>query len=498
MNGDGDTRNLGRKAAKGLLWSGIEVWGSQISSFVVLLILARLLSPKDFGLVAASRVFIELAQIFVRQGLSDAIVQRHELTKSHLDTAFWINIVMGSAMAGVGICGSGVIAQFLGAPQAGSIIAVASSVFFINSLVIVQEGLLRRDLKFKSLALRRLGSSLVGGTTGIVLAFSGAGVWSLVFQQLSGALAACILLWWQGGWKPGLAVSKKAFQELFGFSSHILGSNLLTFASKRMDDFLIVRVLGTVALGYYTVAYKVLLVVIFCLTTVSNRVAFPAFSRLKGEPERMRKAFYRVTRMTSLISFPAFALIAVLAPTLVPVVFGKQWIDSIPVMQVLSLIGIVQSVSFFNGSVLRALGRPGWNLMLLLVGTVLNVLGFVLVVRWGIVAVATVFVINGYLMFPVGVWLVKKALGISWTAYFKQYVSSVLASLGMVAVILGSAPVLANNPLLALALQLCLGGIVYCGLIWMLDRAGVRELMDVARQTGALDKLPFLRRVKPV
>ena len=157
---------------------------------------------------------------------------------------------------------------------------------------------------------------------------------------------------------------------------------------RRSDDVLIGYFLGPTLLGFYTIGYQLLLTIIKLVTEVSNSVAFPAFSRIQHKPERMRDAFYQVTQYTSLFAFPVFIGLAALAPELVPALFGEKWAPSIPVMQVLALIGVLQSVLFFNGSVIKASGKPSWQLGIMLLNALCSVIGFLLAVRWGIVAVA--------------------------------------------------------------------------------------------------------------
>ena len=425
------------KVVKAIFWSATQNWGGKAISFLVFLVLSRLLEPEAFGLVALAYTFTTFAQIFLDQGFSDAIVQRAELERKHLDTAFWIGVLTGSLLMAIGVAGSRWMAGFFNQPQLAPIISWLSLSFLLAALSGTQQAYLRRELAFQSLAVRSLVGAAISGIIGVSMAFAGWGVWSLVAQNLVNGLVGAIILWRASRWRPGFNFSKKHFKDLFGFGLSTVGAKIVDFFNRRADDLLIGYFLGPTALGYYTIAYRLLLMMIELLTSVTNLVSFSAFSRLQHNPEQMRRAFYKVTQYTSLISFPAFLGILIIAPEMVPALFGSKWSPSIPVMQILALIGILQSVSYFNGSVLRAAGKPSWRLGILLLNAICNVTGFLLVVRWGIVAVAAVYVIIGYLLSPIYLLTVHSLIHINFRTYFGQYVEPLIGSLAMVIIVAG-------------------------------------------------------------
>ncbi len=190
------------------------------------------------------------------------------------------------------------------------------------------------------------------------MAFSGFGIWSLVAQQIGSDLAAAVILWRVCDWRPGFSFSKKHFKELFNFGVNMVGTRLVNFFKRRSDDLLVGYFLGPAALGYYTIAYQLLLVVTRLLLNVVNAVALPAFSLLQNNPERMRDAFYTATHYASLIAFPAFLGLSVMGPELIPALYGPQWEASIPVLQILGLSGILLALFFFNGPAIMSAGKP--------------------------------------------------------------------------------------------------------------------------------------------
>ncbi len=486
--------NLRQKAAQGVFWSVIQKWGRAGISVVTFIILSRLLDPEAFGLVALATVFTTFVEIFLDQGFSAAIVQRAELEPDHLDTAFWINILTGLFMTVGGIAASGLIAGFFDEPRLAPVLRLLSITFLISALSSTQVAILQRRLAFKSLAVRSLTATTVGGVVGLGMAFTGFGVWSLVGQDIASGLAGVVVLWRSSDWRPGLNVSARHYKEMFTFGVSVVGNNALNILLRRSDDLLIGYYLGPTLLGFYTIGYQLLLVIIRLVTEVTNTVAFPAFSRLQREPERMRRAFYSVTQYTSLLAFPIFIGLAVLAPELVPAFFGEKWAPSIPVMQILAMIGILQSVFFFNASVIRASGKPLWEFGIMLLNTVFNVLGFLVAVRSGrgIVAVAASFVIVSYLVAPVSYIALRKLIQIDFKTYLWQFVSPLTASLVMVASIMGMKYLfrdLALNLYLEFSIYVLTGVLTYALVIGLIARQLYQELLELV--SLVLPKLKF-------
>lgn len=474
--------NLRERAAKGVFWSLIQKWGRAAIAALSFVVLSRLLGPEAFGLVALASVFLDFVEIFLDQGFSAAIIQRPEVDRKHLDTAFWISIATGTLLTVVNIAASGFIATFFHEPRLAPILSVLSLGYIFNALSTTQLAVLQRKLAFKSLAARSLIAAVVGGVVGIGMAFAGFGVWSLVGQNLAKSIAAAVILWGSSDWRPGFNVSMERYKELFGFGINIVGNNILNVTIRHADDFLIGYFLGPTMLGLYTVGYQLLLIIIRLVTEITNTVAFPAFSRLQHEPERMRRAFYKVTQYTSLISFPIFIGLAVLAPEVIPTVFGAKWVPSIPVMQVLSMIGILQSVLFFNGSVLRASGKPNWEFAIMCLNAFFSILGFLVAVRWGIVAVAASFVITGYLLAPVSYIAVRKQIQIDFRTYLWQYVPPLTAALGMVTVIIGLRYLLKDqlwNAYLELVIYVLAGGLTYLVIIGLTARKLYQQILEL-------------------
>ena len=473
---------LQQKAVKGIFWSFVQKWGRAGLTTITFVILSRLLAPEAFGLVALATAFTVFIELFLDQGFGSAIVQREKLDPEHLDTAFWLNVLTSILMTGGLIAVSGLLGVLFDEPRLTSVLRWLSITLILSGLSSTQISILQRKLAFKEFAIRSMVANAVGGIVGIIMAFSGYGVWSLVGQDVASGVVRAIILWRSSDWRPGFKVSKSHYKELVTFGAPIVGNNALTVLTKRSDDLLIGYFLGPTLLGFYTIGYQLLLIIIRLVTEVTNSVAFPTFSRIQHQPERMRKAFYKVTQYTSVFAFPVFIGLAVLAPEIVPAVFGEKWTPSIPVMQVLALIGVLQSVLFFNGSVIKASGKPSWQFGIMLLNTVGSVLAFLLVVRLGIVAVAAAFVAVGYLLAPVSYIAVRRLIQIDFRTYLWQFIPSLTASLLMVAVIAGLKFLLKDQSLnmyLELFIYLLAGALTYVSVIGLLARHLYHQALEV-------------------
>ncbi len=463
MESPKESSNLRQKAIKGIVWSAIQSWGRQAIAFIVFALLARLLGPEAFGLVASASIFLGLIGIFLDQGFSAAIIQRKELEPEHLDTAFWTNVSIGLLMTVFSIATAELVANFFRQPDLTPVIRWLSLSFIIISLSSTQEAIFQRKLDFKPLALRELAGVSAGGLVGVTMAYLGFGIWSLVSQQLVNGLVRVLLLWWASDWRPKFNFSTKHFRELFSFGINIVGINLLSFVSTRSDNLLIAYFLGPVALGYYSIAYRLLEIVTQLFIGVITPIALPIFSHLQKDIEKTRQALYKAVQLSNLIGIPIFLGLSVLAPELVVVLFGEKWVSSIPVMQILNLIGILYTGFYFNGPVLMAAGKSAWKLGLDFIKTIGYFIAFAIAVRWGIVAVAAGYVITGYLMSTLTVWFLKKMIRINLITYLQQYIAPLVGSLAMVAAILGTKYFLSNLislPTLLLT-SILVGAIVY-------------------------------------
>jgi PST family polysaccharide transporter len=419
---------LRKQAARGVTWSLIERWGAEVLSIGVFMVLSRQLSPQAFGLVALATVVIDFARRFVDQGFAEAVVQRGEVERSHLDTAFWTGLVTGGVMAGGLALLAEPIAAAFGESELAPVLRWLSLAFVVRGLSSTQQAILVRSLRFKQLAARTLVAELGAGIVAITLALNGWGVWSLVAQQLTAGILGVITLWAVAKWRPGLDFRWAHFRELSLFGVSIVGFKLMNVLSQRVDALLIGSFLGTVALGYYSVATRIFHAITKVLGGVLAAVAFPVFSRLQDDRERMQRAYYEATQLTALIALPAFFGLAAIAPDAIPWAFGAQWAPSVPVMQVLAGVGVLQSLTRVNGSLIKAAGKPSWRLWVAMLQTAVTSLVILAVVDGGITQVAFAMLTAGLAIYPIAIAVVRRLIGIRIGRYLAQFAGPFFAA----------------------------------------------------------------------
>jgi PST family polysaccharide transporter len=437
---DADTKgssDLRTRAAKGVFWTATGAWGRQLAVFVVFAVLARLLEPADFGLVALASVFVGFTHVIAEEGMVDALVQRKELERGHLDAAFWAALAFAFAMALLLVALAVPIASLLGEKELAPVLAALALAIPIGSSSLVQRALLTRELKFRSLALRSLAAITVGSIFGVTAALLGFGVWSLVVQNLVGVTTGTLVLWRVTGFRPRLAFSYSHCRQLLAFGGNVVGFRLLIYFTRRADELLIGAFLGPAALGFYTIGYRMLRVLIQVTSSLIDRVSFPLYSRLQDKPARLRRAFYKSTSFAALIAFPAFLAAAVLAPQVVELFFGPKWAESVPVMQILAFFGLIQVLTYLNGTTIKALGKPGWLLVIVGITAALKVSAFLVAVQYGLVAVAVAATCVGWIVAPLYYWGVRRLVDIRLLEYWRSLRVPVAGAILAAATMLG-------------------------------------------------------------
>jgi PST family polysaccharide transporter len=483
---------LRERAVDAVVWTGIRNWGGQLGSFLVFVVLARLLPPEAFGLVAYASVLIAFTQVLVNQGFALAIVQRERLEPEHLDTAFWTGMVLSLAVLAVFAGLAAPIADLAGEPELEGLLPWLAAGVPLSALSAVHGALLQRELRFRPLALRTLVASAISGVAGIAMALSGFGVSSLVAQALVYAAVSVVVLWSAGDWRPGVRVSRTHFDDLFRFGINITGISLARFFAQRSDRLLIGYLLGPAELGIYTVAFRLIQSLADVVNGTLRQVAVPVFSKMQRNPEQVLRALYSATRTTSLISFPVFAGVAALSPELILVLFGSQWDASIPLMRVLAFYGIIHSVQY-NSAVAIAMGRPRSALLLSLASALIVVIGIALAAPWGIVAVAAVIALRDYLVYPLSVAVLRPLIEIRFRELLGGYVAPALAAAVMAAVAMGLTWAIGAklNVLLTLAISTVAAALTYVSLI----RVGAPERYEATKELLVL-ALPGRTRPK--
>ena len=458
----------------------MQTGGRQLSGFLIFMVLARLLDPQAFGLVAWAGVFVGFLQIFVNAGLAQALVQREEVEPEHLDTAFWANLAISVGFLALVVAAAGPVASMLGEPELAPVQRWLALSLVFSALSAVPIAILRRRLEFKLLAVRVLIGNLAGGVIGIAFAFAGQGLWSLVAQQLTAGAVATAVLWSTTEWRPRLRVSRRHLDDLLGFGASIAGGGLMRFVSHHFDQFLIGAVLGTEALGIYVIGMRSIRFVIEFTSKTLSSVALPVLSKFQSDLPRMRRAIFTTSRANALISVPAFVGLAAIASDFVPAVFGAKWLASVPVMQVLSAYAVLLSIRVLAGPVVNAMGKPSWTLAFSGIEAVLGVGLIAVATPWGIEAVAVAVSLLAAIILPFPLVGTRRLVHIDVIRILSPYLVPSLASAAMAAVVLAVQAWLAGaNVWLRMTVEVAAGGVSYLVLVRVVSPRHFAEVLDL-------------------
>uniref|UniRef100_A0A7C3VMF6 MOP flippase family protein n=1 Tax=Planktothricoides sp. SpSt-374 TaxID=2282167 RepID=A0A7C3VMF6_9CYAN len=390
--------SLQKTALAGIKWSGLSQIWRQILNFVTTAILARILSPSDFGLIGMATIVISFIGIFKDLGTSAAIIQRKNTSESLFHSLFWINLVFG-LIATILLCYcSPIFASFYREPRVSLIIKFLSFNLFISGISIIQKTFLEKNLDFNKLAKIEVFAVTVGSLVGIIAAIKNFGVWSLVYQSLAVTTITTILLWLKTPWQPKLIFDPILVKEVSSYSFNLTAFNIFNFFCRNADYLLIGRFLGDQALGYYTLAYRIMLYPLQNISSIIGRVMFPVFSQVQDDDEKFRHLYLKLISITGIIIFPIMAGIFAIAEPFVLTVFGEQWKPVILLLMILTTVGIRQSLGTSVGMIYQAKGRTDIMFRWSLLAGFLIIPAFVIGLQWGIVGVATAYAIATMLL----------------------------------------------------------------------------------------------------
>jgi O-antigen/teichoic acid export membrane protein len=483
-----DGSGLRKRVARGLTWTLIDNWGAQLLGLGILVILLRLLEVQDVGLVALAAAIVGLVQLFVDQGLGDALIQRPSLKRGHMDTAFWAAVITGSLLALLGVVAAVPVADLLGEPRLAPLMQVLSATFVLTALSSVQMALLRREMAFKSLAARRLIAIGGGGVVGIAMAYLGYGAWALVGQQVAQAAISVVTLWAVSPWRPGREVSWTDFKSLFGFGMNIVAGDVLFYLGRHLDALLVGTVLGPIALGVYAVGFRILEASTAMLATAARKLGFPTFARLQDDPDRLRRAYARMSRALAAVTLPGYVGLALVAEEAIVLAAGEAWRGSGAVATVLVLTGPAQAVQAYAGAVFNAIGHPEVTLRYRFLTAALNIVGFIvaIVVFRSVIAVAAAYALRAYVLAPVALWWLESYAGVPFRENLVRLVRIAISTGFMALAVLAVKAAMPASSGLALTLlvEIAAGIVVYLGAMLVLERPLLLDLWGFAMEAA--------------
>ena len=373
-------------------------------------ILARLLTPADFGLIAMVSVFTEFVNLFKDLGLSMATIQKKDITHEQVSTLFWINIAVSCFLILVTAMISPLVARFYGEPRLVLVTIAIGSTFIFGGLVAQHTALMRRQMRFRTLAIIEIISLATGITAAVIAASFGLSYWSLVIMMAVKGLANVIFVWRVSKWRPYLPSRKSGIRSMLAFGGSLTGSNILGYFAKTSDNLIIGYALGPATLGIYTKAYGLFTLPMSQLNWPLRSVMIPSLSRLQDEPKQYRRFFLQTLSAIAIIAMPIATFLFIAANEIVDILLGSQWIAVVTTFRCLAPAAFLSTVSFAPNWIFVSLGRAGTQFRLMMLSTPVIVVGFLIGVNWGINGVAISFSITWTAIFIASIiWACRKS-----------------------------------------------------------------------------------------
>lgn len=376
-------------------WASISQAAKTLCQLLGVTVLSRLLVPADYGLMAMALVVTNLAMLIRDMGTAAALIHTSKLTDATVSTVFWFNIGIGLSLALLLLLGAPLIAMSMRAPQLMQVLCALAIVFPIGSVGAVHQALMERESRFKQLAFVEISAAIAGLIVAISTALMGWGVYSLVMQSITMAALSAVQLWGRSNWRPHWLWSSAELAGLWAFSGNLSAFNFINYFSRNVDSMIIGRFLGPGLLGFYSLAYRVMLFPLQTMTMVASRALFPVLSRKQDNLPEMAALYLKSVAVIAYITAPLMVGLFVLREPFVAAVFGPKWRLTADVIAWLAPVGFIQSINSTTGVVFMARGRTDLMLRMGILGAMLMVSAFFIGVRWGVVGVAaSYFVAN--------------------------------------------------------------------------------------------------------
>jgi PST family polysaccharide transporter len=383
-----------RTVLRALGWSAGVKFIGQFVSIIFGIILARMLVPDDFGLIAMVMVFAGFAYLLTDVGLGSALVQKQNIESIHYTTVFWTNLSLGAFIALVFYVCAPLLAEFYHREEIELIAQILSIQFIVGALALVPRYVLVKNLDFRVISLADFFGMIVGGAIGIIMAYRGFGLWSLVSQLLANSIFSALVIWINSRWLPELKYSKSALKEMFAFSFFVFATNSVQHSTRQLDKLLSGKFLGGEAAGLLDKAQSMMLFPVRNISHVVGSVMFPALSQIQGDLERTRKVYLMSIRAIAFVTFPMMAGIFSVAESFTLGILGQQWADMIPILRILCFAGVASSIVSVTGAVYLSQGKSKLDFKVNLLTRPIAIIGVSTGIFWGVTGVALGFTLS--------------------------------------------------------------------------------------------------------
>ncbi|MDO5687265.1 MAG: lipopolysaccharide biosynthesis protein [Neisseria sp.] len=451
--------SLGNKALKGVSWSAIDNIAGSGVVFLVGLVLARLLSPQEFGLIGMVTIFIAVSNSIINSGFSSALIRKTDASDKDYDTVFIYNLIVSLLLYLTLYVCAPLISQFYNTPKLTVITRVIGIVLIFNALGIIQYTLLVKAVDFKTQAKISIISSVGSGIIGISMAFYGLGIWSLVAQQISRQFLNSLFLWIFNSWRPSFQFSKRSFKELFGFGSKLMLSGIIATVFQNAYYLVIGKFYTPAILGQYTRAEQFKNIFSQNLTSIVHRVSYPVLSTIQNEEERLLAAYRKVIKTTMMITFALMLGMVAVAKPMVLVLIGEKWMPAVLYLQIMCFAGMLYPLHAINLAMLQIKGRSDLFLKLEIYKQIIMILPIALGIFLGIEYLLLGSVITSFIAFFLNSYYSAALIKYSTLQQIKDIFPTFIIALIM-AIIIWPLSLLSWNNWIILLLQITMGGII--------------------------------------
>jgi teichuronic acid exporter len=472
---------LRKKTINGLFWAFLDIIGMQGIMFIILLVLARILQPSEFGLIAMLTIFIAVAQSILDSGYSAALIQKKNANHKDESSIFYFNILMGFITTGLLYFSAKWIASFYNEPALISLTHVMSFTILIDSFGIIHYSIMKRSFSFKKLTMISIIASFLSGIIGISMAYKGLGVWSLVWFTLFNKLFRLCLYWIFNSWRPGLEFSFKSLRSMFVYGSNLLFVGLLETIFNNLYFLVIGKLFSPADLGYYSRAKSLQQIPVQNISGIVNRVTFPVFSKIQDDSKRMKRGLKKGVSTMALITFPMMIGLAVVAKPLVIVLLTTKWLPSVLFLQLLCGVGLTYPLSTINLNVLKAQGRSSLFFKLEFLKKAVIVIAIIVTYPFGIEAMICGQIVVHTVSYLWNSYFVGKSIDYSLVEQLKDIIPTLIIAclMGIGIYVIDYADI--NNQLLLLIIQLIIGIALYIILCYTFKLSSFIELFEIVK-----------------
>lgn len=423
--------SLKSKTVKGVVWSSIERFSTQGVQFLIMIIMARLLTPKDYGLIGMLAIFLAVAQSLIDSGFSQALIRKQDRTDVDNSTVFYFNIVVSSALYLILFIAAPFVADFYNQPELTSVMRVVCLGVILNSLAVVQRALLTVRIDFKTQAKASLSAAVISGCIGIVLAYCGFGVWSLVVQQLLNLSVNTLLLWIFSKWRPIAVFSWKSFHELFAFGSKMLASGLLDTLYRNIYPIVIGKLFSASSLGHYTRAQQFSEFPSSNVTGIIQRVTYPILCGIQDETERLEAVYRKFLKLSAFIIFPLMIGMSAVARPFIDIALGTQWGFCGQLLQIICFAMMWYPIHAINLNLLQVKGRSDLFLRLEIIKKILGITVLCITAPFGLVVMCYGQIFNSIVALVINTYYTGKLINVGFIRQMKDLLPTILLSLIM-------------------------------------------------------------------